>query len=225
MARSRSFTVRLSGSATTIVPSAAAPPVPEGPEELAFADFVNGVYRIGGATVALDDMFVENSDFGSFNPEIPEEGLNTSPVLALALNADLISGFTAVGEAGLNDAASSGRSIIETVDLPDWNSANEARIAYNNAGAGGTYKFSEVIAYESAVQQTAETGLGPWRFAVTILPQSVALSVAGKPVITDTTTDTTVLNTIGIVYAGAFLRNITFHPPQPDAALPGLSAP
>lgn len=204
--------------------------VPAGPPELAFLDFVNGVYRLNGAPIAIGDLMMTDPDdnYGPFDPNfgITEVGLTGGdPFFTPAALAVLLAqnGLTVVGTAGI-DTLSIQNAGIEVFQSPDWDVDWQSTV-----GLSDDVRFPPVIKLRAnGDMQTTPgiTGAGVVSFALTVVPGRASMSVNGGTVVTLAGTGTwSTANAIVIINDGnGFIQQMTFHPPQPDAALPGLSA-
>ncbi len=198
-------------------------------EELAFADFVNGVYRIGGATIPVTGMFTEDVDnWGTFNPatHITAAGLvgNTQPIGTSALTAVLLpAGCTIIGAFESSAVGTSTSTVgLDLVDFPDFTYEVFVRLRLNNGGVADP-TLAKAIATPVSRPMEAQ-GAQLRRFAVTLAPDRATLSIDGGAILTDTTATVPAFNTFGMTVYVANLKHIKFHPPQPDASLPGLSS-
>jgi hypothetical protein len=99
---------------------------PEG--ALAYADFKNGTYHYAGN--ALSDFIVQNTDWGSFDPDtevVPGTGLIGAPCLAPGLFAAYWStGIRIVAQ--INDLGAEAPFQIEAFDAPDYNQELWAKV-------------------------------------------------------------------------------------------------
>jgi hypothetical protein len=200
---------------------------PTTPTELAFADFIAKTYRVNGASVPLGQLFIEDIEWGFFNPvtHITAAGLIGNPVVAPGvMPALLASGFTVVGTfaAAANEK---GSVDIEALDIPDWSARWHIYLWCDNTVTH--LDPTRLMAYDGTeVTHPAVSGVKTFRFAETFTPGRVSLSVDGNVVVTATSVTASgwsILNSLGIAARGVPVRTLTFYPPQPDAALPGLS--
>lgn len=195
-------------------------------EELAFADFINGVYRKAGVAAVVSDIVVEDADadWSSFNPAtgITAEGLIGQPVIAQELETTLLaSGFTAVGV--LKPQALIGSFQLYVYDSPDYTQEYYVVAAYDeDEGSSNNSAVSASASYEAFAPVPDKDAT--IKFAATITPTHVSVSINGDAVVTQTTGDTVIYNNIAIGIADIAVRELTFYPPQSDPALPGLSA-
>lgn len=195
-------------------------------EELAFANFRTGTYRVGGASAAVSDIVVEDAgaDWSTFDPltDITADGLVGFPVIASGLETTLLSsGFTVIGT--FMPTGTIGSVLIDAYDSPDYSKEWKIEAAYDedvassnntNAIAADDHQATTPVADKDAVI----------KFAATITASRVSISINGGSVLTATTADAAIYNNIGIGPTAAAIHTLTFNPPQDDADLPTLSA-
>jgi peptidoglycan hydrolase-like protein with peptidoglycan-binding domain len=196
------------------------------PQELGFADFTTGTYRVNGNSVAVGGFVVEDAgaDWSAFDPNtaITSEGLTGGPIFAPALEALLLAdGFTVVGT--LKKVGENGYASISAYDSPNYTKIWSFNAAYDDGVNGST---SGVSAVEGLVTQAAlDTDDQIITFAATIAPGRVSMSVHGGEVVTDTTGDEVNWNNIGLNIITSRLQTLTLYPVQDDSELIELSTP
>lgn len=198
-----------------------------------FADFKNGVYTMDGTSVALEDIFTEDENWGTFDPEvdvIPGVGLKRTQVgyapcpalvpanLALFLdNSTVVMNFvyTAADEgAGVNNL------IIDHGDIVEFNDEWILNVRHIVEAP-----VVELTDYGSGNVQIPWTGDGPHRVAANFTSTRVAASIDGGAVDGFDNPSTEGLHTaVGITAGWTFvLEDIAFYPPQSDDNLAVLS--
>jgi hypothetical protein len=187
--------------------------LPEG--AVAYADFKNGTYHYGGNT--LEDLFVENLDWGAFDPDgkiVPGVGyVGTAaadgPTLASALAAQfLASGYTLV--ANIAEIGDSGNFGSDFVDLSDYDPDVSFVVGANGIVTVNSGAMTDVHSF-------------PIRLAATLEPARVACSVNGEDSIEDTFSHTGFTHVV-LSFVSATVEDVTFYPPKSNAEIQALSA-
>jgi len=202
----------LAGAVTVVADvtnSVPAVPVP-GPDltELAFADFVNGVYREGGVATTLLGMFYEDTKWGPWD-ETAVIANGNAPVYALQrVNATIVVRYT---------TGADGTVGVEVADFNSW--SPDIGLQGNAVQTVLTNWIGE--SSPSIVDETPNAIAA----AFTIVFGKLSLSVMGNPVSTLATTWNDPLVSVGLIAnSGAVIQQITIYTAQPDTALPGLSS-
>jgi len=185
------------------------------PGAIAYADFKNGTYYYGGN--ALSDLFVENTDWASFDPAgkvVPDvgyvgDGNADGPTLASALAAEFLSaGYTFVANvASIGDGASFGSDFVA---LPDYDP--DVSVVVNATG---------LPTVNSSV--AGDPHSTPYRIAATLSPTRAALAINGGSAIEDTYTHTGFTHVV-LSFNASVVEDITFYPPKNNTELAALSA-
>ena len=175
------------------------------PEEIAVSDFANDTYSIGGVSKTLAQMWVEDTNWSSFDPATEVSagtGLTGDPTATTALTAALLAsdGFIA-----LFDVTYDGENSIRCTPYADdysYQLETDCRLTSLNTGEG---------------YYTASAGVaGQRRFAVRFVGgKTSALTDAGAMQSTrDSYGPISQANRVSLSVGGGSVRKITFYKPN-----------
>lgn len=198
------------------------------------ADFKNGRYWGSGAETTAGALFVENANWGDFDPAsiVAASGLGSDDSTALPtvahsfLGTLLTTGFTAVITSGLTVNASTNAShYVTATDLPGYNNLYNAAFV---AGAGDTNGriVTSVGQTDTATVAIAAT----LKSAITVNFTTSAACLDGGTVVTQASASPGTPLTDICLEADfstgfpAYMELLAIYTPQPDADLPTLSA-
>lgn len=204
--------------------------LPDGTEPLFVADFKNGVYLVDGNPGTLADIFVEDLNWGHFNPVadivagvgMTKTGANgPSPVVAtdnlatLLNNSTVILQWTWTGEIG-------GNIIVNHADIVGFSIEHQVNVRSTGVENVGSIELTDF----TVPDETQAFAQGAGKLAATFTPSRMALSTNGAAAVGITPDANEGINQIGILMNNAHfvLEQVAFYPPQLDADLPTLSA-
>lgn len=215
--------------------------LPSGVAPDTFSDFENDDYQIGGVSKTFAQVWeADTENAGPFNPltdlvagvglrctHTAEDFGNTTiwPV-STALVPEVAGGATLVGEVVVTTAANAtGRVGVQFVDFPDF------AAEWNCFAVQATDGSDETI-HQGTVNGTAtDSPVGAMlKFAATLAPDRLSISVNGGAVATRSAPSNSTANRVLLSLraehnATVVLKNLGRYPTQLDADLPTLSTP
>ena len=192
---------------------------------LVVTDFKNGVYSIGGASVAVTDILTQDvPNWGTFVPATDISAgvgwISGAPIFlhSVLASTGMLSGFTAVMTYEIVGAVP-GYVSVELVDFP----AYAVEQAFYTEELTSTTGHSVVTDHIITAENTW-SGAGVHKAAFTISNARISTSTNGSAVATiDPVNNAPTDLAMVISGTGLICRRIDFYAPQPDSALPGLS--
>jgi len=215
------------------------PTAPSGDRPHIYADFANDHYWADGAIRTLTELWVENTDYGTFDTAnvVAGQGLlttlgNSSPTVNRSLLSTTLPTYTVVMSAIITDLDSADvvSFEVDAVDLPSFDADSSAIIYYSQIG--DKKLLGEFLNYngDSAFTPSVD-GVSPTAAAFNIYTDKAVGSLMGSSITSTAVHAAPAAPTdIGIQSSAiasntGYLQTVAIYDLQPDADLPTLSTP